>query len=61
MNKDDGKEMPVRTSRLLPDEMYGVAIAIISTVISSDNDIFEKEPVNLRIKRSILTILLKLS
>lgn len=61
MNKDDGKEMPVMTSRLLPNEMNGVAIAIISTVISSDNDIFEKVPVNLRTEWSILTILLKLN
>lgn len=36
------------TSALLPNEMNGVAIAIISTVISSDNNIFEKELVNLR-------------
>lgn len=33
MNKDDGKEMPVMTSRLLPNEMNGVAIAILVVIM----------------------------
>ena len=43
----------------MSNETDGVAIAIVSIVINSGNDICGEKPVNLRAEKSILPILLK--